>query len=186
MSFNYRAYLKNNILLQEELPKNQWIDLSDKEKEEYASDIFTLINTAYAPIGGNINYKSAADVLGAEADADYEVINLDDDPRPDAVNAFKKLPAGNKLAAIGHDGSSEAKSKIINHYADLLKKKGYYLEVSGKLKDILLSKGAPIVTDPELIKRVLKGKTIELNDDGTYQRFLGGVKHTKTLLGNPI
>ena len=35
-------------------------------------------------------------------------------------------------------------------------------------------------------RQVLKGKTIELNDDGTYQRFLGGEKHTKTLLGNPI
>ncbi len=186
MSFDYRAYLKNNILLQEEFPRDKWVGLSDKEKEEYASDIFDLINTAYAPIGGNVNYKSAADVLGAEADANYEVINIDDDPEPDALSAYKKQPAGNKLAAIGHDGSPEAKSKVINHYAELLKKKGYYLEVSGKLKDILLAKGAPVVTDPELIKKVLKGKNIELNDDGTYQRFLGGEKHTKTLLGNPI
>jgi len=186
MSFDYRAYLKNNILLQEEFPRDKWVNLSDKEKEEYASDIFDLINTAYAPIGGNVNYKSAADVLGAEADADYEVINIDDDPEPDALSAYKKQPAGNKLAAIGHDGTPAAKSKVINHYAELLKKKGYYLEVSGKLKDILLSKGAPIVTDTELIKKVLKGKTIELNDDGTYQRSIGGEKHTKTLLGNPI
>ena len=186
MSFDYRAYLKNNILLQEELPMNKWVDLSDKEKEEYASEIFDLINTAYAPIGGNVNYKSAADVLGAEADADYEVINIDDDPEPDALSAYKKQPAGTKLAAIGHDGSPEAKSKAINRLADLLKQNGYYLEVSGRLKDILLSKGAPVVTDPEVIKKVLKGKEIEMNDDGTYQRYLGGKKHTKTLLGNPI
>ena len=186
MSFNYKAYLKNNILLQEEFPRDKWVDLAADEKAEYASDIFDLINTAYAPIGGNVNYKSVADVLGAEADADYEVINIDDDPEPDALSAYKKQPAGNKLAAIGHDGTPEAKSKIINHYADLLKQKGYYLEVSGKLKDILLAKGAPVVTDPELIKKVLKGKTIELNDDGTYQRFIGGTQHTKTLLGNPI
>jgi len=185
MSFNLLEYLKRNPLL-EELPKDKWVDLTSDQKSEYAKDIFDLINTAYAPIGGNLNYKSAADVLGAEADADYEVINIDDDPEPDALSAYKKQPAGNKLAAIGHDGSPEAKSKVINHYADLLKKKGYYLEVSGRLKDILLAKGAPVVTDPELIKKVLKGKTIELNDDGTYQRFLGGEKHTKTLLGNPI
>ena len=30
MSFNYKAYLKNNPLL-EELPKDQWIDLDKKE-----------------------------------------------------------------------------------------------------------------------------------------------------------
>jgi hypothetical protein len=185
MSFNLLEYLKNNPLL-EELPKDKWVDITPDGKVEYAKDIFDLINTAYAPIGGNLNYKSEADVLGSEADADYEVINLDDDPRPDALNAFKKQSAGNKLAAIGHDGSPEAKSKVINHYANLLKQKGYYLEVSGKLKDILLSKGAPIVTNPELIKKVLKGKEIEMNDDGTYQRTLGGTTHTKTLLGNPI
>ena len=186
MSFNYRAYLKNNILLQEEFPRDKWVNLSDKEKGEYADDIFNLINTAYAPIGGNVNYKSAADVLGAEADADYEVINIDDDPEIDAVSAYKKQPAGNKLAAIGHDGSPIAKSKIINHYANLLKQKGYYLEVSGKLKDILLTKGAPVVTDPEVIKKVLKGKDVKMNDDGTYERYLAGEVRTKTLLGNPI
>lgn len=186
MSFDLREYLKNNPLLQEEFPKDKWIGLNNKEKAEYANDIFDLINTAYAPIGGNINYKSAADVLGAEGDADYEVINIDADPEPDAVSAYKKTPSGNKLTALGHDGSSQAKSKTINHYADLLRQKGYYLEVSGKIKDILLSKGAPVVSDPELIKKVLKGKSIELNDDGTYQRFIGGQKHTKILLGKPL
>ena len=28
-------------------------------------------------------------MLGAEADADYEVINIDDDPEPDALSAYK-------------------------------------------------------------------------------------------------
>ena len=186
MSFDYRAYLKNNILLQEEFPLNKWVDLSDKEKEEYASDIFNLINTAYAPIGGNVNYKSEADVLGAEADADYEVINIDDDPEPDALSAYKNTSSGKKITAIGHDGSPEAKTKVINHEASLLKQPGYYLEVSGKLKDILLAKGAPVVTDVDLIQKVLKGKILEFNEDGTYKRFIGGEPHTKTLLGNPI
>ena len=68
----------------------------------------------------------------------------------------------------------------------MLKQKGYYLEVSGKLKDILLAKGAPVVKDPEVIKKVLKGKEIKMNDDGTYERVIGGTKHTKTLVGNPI
>jgi hypothetical protein len=25
-----------------------------------------------------------------------------------------------------------------------------------------------------------------MNDDGTYQRYIGGEKHTKTLMGNPF
>jgi hypothetical protein len=186
MSFDFRAYLKNNILLQEEFPRDKWVNLSDKEKGEYADDIFNLINTAYAPIGGNVNYKSATDVLGSEADADYEVINIDDDPEPDALVSYKDKGAGTKLTALGHDGTSTAKSKSLNHLADLLKQTGYYLEVSGKLQDILLAKGAPIVTDKDLIQKVLKGKKLEFNDDSTYQRFIGGTPHTKMLLGNPL
>jgi len=185
MSFNLLEYLKKNPLL-EELPKDKWVDIAPNEKAEYAKDIFDLINTAYAPIGGNLNYKSEADVLGSEADANYEVINIDDDPEPDALISYKEKDAGKKLTALGHDGSNIAKSKSLNRMASLLKQPGYYLEVSGKLQDILLAKGAPVVKDKELIQKVLKGKKLEFNDDGTYQRFIGGEKHTKTLLGNPI
>jgi hypothetical protein len=185
MAFNLLEYLKNNPLL-EELPKGQWVDLSSDEKVEYAKDIFDLINTAYAPIGGNINYKSAADVLGAESDADYEVVNIDDDPEPEALISYKEKGSGKKLTALGHDGSPEAKSKSLNHMAALLKEPGYYLEVSGKLQDILLAKGAPVVKDKDLIQKVLKGKKLEFNEDGTYQRFIGGEKHTKTLLGKSL
>ena len=185
MAFNLLEYLKNNPLL-EELPKGQWVDLSSDEKVEYAKNIFDLINTAYAPIGGNINYKSTADVLGAESDADYEVVNIDDDPEPEALISYKEKGSGKKLTALGHDGSPEAKSKSLNRMAALLKEPGYYLEVSGKLQDILLAKGAPVVKDKDLIQKVLKGKKLEFNEDGTYQRFIGGEKHTKTLLGKPL
>ena len=46
MSFNYKAYLKNNILLQEEFPRDKWVDLSDKDKEEYADEVGCRILTA--------------------------------------------------------------------------------------------------------------------------------------------
>jgi hypothetical protein len=93
---------------------------------------------------------------------------------------------GTKSAAMGHDGSQPAKSAAVNITALMLKEPGHYIEVSGKLKDILQSKGVPIITDKETIERVMKGKSIEMNDDGTYQRYIGGENHTKTLMGNPF
>ena len=42
-----------------------------------------------------------------------------------------------------------------------------------------------MVTDEETIRKVLKGKDIQMNDDGTYQRHLGGELHTKTMMGTP-
>ena len=183
-NFNYKKYLKNNPLL-EDLPKDKWVDLDSKETEEYKEDIFSLISNAYAAIGGHSNYKSPADVTGAEGESDYEVIDLDTDPDIDAVSITKKRTGGDKFVGMGHDGSKPAKSRVINHKVEKLKSPGFYVEVSGKMLEILIAKGVPMVTDEETIRKVLKGKDIQMNDDGTYQRHLGGKLHTKTMMGTP-
>ena len=162
-NFDLKKYLAEGKLFKEVegFDKNVWIPLTQDEKSEFAQQLFNLIDTAYKPIGGHPNYKSADDIVGSEGDADYMVIDLD------------------------HDGSKEAKRAAINITVLLLKQPGYFVEVSGKLKDILQAKGAPIITDEEIIRKVLKGKDIELNDDGSYQREIGGKVFTKILMGNP-
>lgn len=186
MSFDLRNYLANNPLFEESgFEKNKWIYLTDDEKEEFAEEIFNLIDTAYAPIGGHPNYKSPADVIGDERDAEYMVIDLDDDPEFDAVKMSKNKAAGNKSVGMGHDGSKPARSAAVNISATLLKMPGFYAEISGKLLDILSAKGAPIIRDEEIIRKVLKGKEITMNDDGSYSREIGGEMHTKVLMGNP-
>ena len=185
MSFDLIKYLSHNPLV-EDLPKNKWVDLSPEELEQYKDDIFGLIQTAYSYIGGHSNYKSANDITGAEGDADYEVIDLDDDPHIDAVNVSKKSVGGTKFVATGHDNSSTAKRQVITHKIEKLKQPGFYIEVSGKIKDILVNAGVPIVTDEDTIRKVLKGKEIEMNDDGSYNRNIGGSMHTKVLLGKPL
>ena len=186
MSFNLHKWFRNNNLQESSIEKNVWLTLTDEEKDEFAEEIFDLINTAYTPIGGHPNYKSPDDVVGAEGEANYMVIDLDDDDEIDAVKVDKNRAGGNKSVAMGHDNSPKAKSAAINITAIMLKEPGHYIEVSGKLKDILMSKGVPVVTDKDTIERVMKGKNIEMNDDGTYSRYIGGEKHTKTLMGNPL
>lgn len=185
MSFNLTKYFRNQYL-KESLDKNVWLDLNNDEQQEFADDIFDLINNAYAPIGGHPNYKSPDSVVGSEGDAIYSVIDLDDDPDIDAVAVDKERAGGLKSVAMGHDGSSDAKRAAINIQAIMLKKPGHYIEVSGKLIDIFKAKGVPVVTDEDLIRRVLKGKEIKMNNDGTYSRKIGGDLHTKTLMGNPL
>ena len=187
MSFDLKKYLSNNPLLEEEgFEKNSWEYLTDEEKEKYSQEIFDLIDNAYGPIGGNPNYQSPSNVAGSESDANYLVIDFDEDPEFDAVIVDKRKSSGVKGAAMGHDGSGPAKSLAVNFLAIMLKNPGHYIEVSGKLKDIMIAKGVPIVTDEETIRTALKGKDIEMNDDGTYQRSLGGEIHTKTMMGNPL
>ena len=175
-----------DLLNEIEIPKNQWVTIPSSELKDYSEDIFNLINNAYAPIGGHPNYKSSDNVTGRESEAEYEVIDLDNDPEIDAVASAKPKAAGKKFTAAGHDGSSAAKSKVVNHKADKLKSNGYYIEVSGKLTDILTAKGVEPIDDEELVRKVLKGKDIKWLGNGQYQREIAGKQYTKTLMGKPM
>jgi hypothetical protein len=87
---------------------------------------------------------------------------------------------------MGHDGSSDAKSKSITKQVDMLKQSGNYIEVSGRIKDILLGKGVPVVTDKSTIEKVMGNKAINIQDDGSYTRYIGGKQTQKILLGKPL
>lgn len=93
---------------------------------------------------------------------DYEVIDVNSDELPDAVGVIKHTHAGKKFVATAHDGSKEAIRSIIRHKIELLGMVGYFSEVSGKIQDILLKNGVPVVDDKDTVERVLKGKEIEL------------------------
>jgi hypothetical protein len=173
------------ILKELNLTKNKWTPVPHNELDQFKEQIFQLINTAYTSIGGHPNYRSANDVEKEASNTDFEVIDLDDTPGIDAVDAYKNTPAGVKFVAIGQNGSTAAKSAVINRNADLLKHRGYYVEVSGKIKDIFLSKGVQPVDDEASVRKVLKGKQIEWHGDGTYTRNIAGTAHRKMLLGKP-
>jgi hypothetical protein len=168
-----------------ELEKNKWHVASDLEVEQYKNEILNLIQNAYKSIGGHSNFKSSIDVTSGKGGDEYEIIDLDNDSDIDAVTSVKIKPAGKKFVAIGHDGSKEAKSSVVNRQAEFLKKLGWYVEVSDKIKDILLAKGVKPVEDEATVRKVLSDKEIIWNGDGTYTRKIDGEMYTKMLLGRP-
>lgn len=172
-----------DLIAEIDIKKNSWLPFSSSEIGEIQDELFNLIQNAYAPIGGHPNYNSPND-LPLEGD-EFDIIDLDTDPDIDAVSVIKNKAAGHKMVAMGHDGSSEAKSKVIAHKVNLLNKNGYYVEVSGKMKDILLAKGLSPITDEMIVRKVLKGKQLSWNPDGSYCREIGGCTHTKMLFGKP-
>ena len=66
-----------DLLNEIDIPKNKWKVISPSELKDIENDILSLIQNAYGSIGGHPNYKSVSDLAGS----DYEVINLDDDPK---------------------------------------------------------------------------------------------------------
>lgn len=163
--------------------KDKWIPLSPKEVEDLKKQLFDLIDNAYKPLGGHPNVQSPEDIKSA-ADL-FTVIDLDDDPEHDAVALAKNRAGGIKHVGLGHDGSKPARSAAVNYKAKELKTQGNYVEVSGKLFDILKAKGVPVVDDEDTVRSILKGKEIEWNGDGTYDREIGGKKLTKVMMGKP-
>jgi|TARA_R110000744_G_scaffold144450_2_gene256559 hypothetical protein len=180
-NFNLTKYFRDQYLAE-----GKWVDVSPSDLNNVDDDIISLINTAYASIGGHANFSDVGDVSKeASRGADYEIIDIDGDEVIDAVVVSKDKSAGEKIVGMGHDGTSIAKRAAISHHIDKLKKPGFYIEVSGRIKDILLNSGVPQVTDPNTIKKALVGKDIRLNDDGSYKRKLGGSWHDKIMLGSP-
>jgi len=167
------------------IQKNKWVTLSPSQKKIYADNIFALIDNAYKDLGGHPSYKSSRDVYTTEAYSSYKVIDLDNDSDFDAVQVSKKTDFGSKFTATGQDGTKPAKKAILDYKTKMLKRPYFYVEVSGKLKDILLSRGVPIIRNPLKIRQILKGKKLTFNGDGTYNRKIGNKVYTKLLIGTP-
>jgi len=172
--------------------RNKTIKFDAKKYPELADEFYDLISTAYAELGGHAKIKSPKDVF-SDPDWNYwEGIDIHGDNNFDMIMFGQKTNYGIKYSGVGHDGSSPAKRAYISTRGKELKKLGYYLEVSGKIAEILLnSYDVPVVTDPAVIEKVL-GKKVEfigtikgMPGNGWYNRILGGHSHNKILLGRP-
>ena len=177
----------------------QWMDVPEEEiavhtpEIDVDDEIFDLIQTAYAGLeGGNLKVKSAEMLPG-----DYtffDVVDVDDDPEPDAV-VFGKMRGSNlKIGGMGHDGGA-GKRISISRLLELVQQPGTFAEVSGKPAEIAMSAGVPVVTDEEkaraLIQRDMEWvgkhptKDYGPGKDGWYSRSYGaGEEHLKIIVGN--
>ena len=180
-------------LLLEDYPKGQYVPLGNKEKEQAKKDLFDLIQTAYAPIGGHVKFKSPDDILDSELQY-WRAADLDDDPELDVVYFGKETPFGVKHTGIGHDGDRSNIKNLLIRKSGELKSPGNYVEVSGAAFDSFVGKGGvPTIEDEETVRAILKGKELEWHGkhpkgtkpgNGWYTRTIGGKKLTKTLAGN--
>jgi hypothetical protein len=177
-----RIKLKD-LLREMSLNQGMWMAIPHSELDQYEQQIYELIQNAYKEIGGNLKFKNVADILNPKND--YEVIDLDADNQPNAVSASKNTPVGTKFVASGHDGSKEAKRALVTHRLGQLKHPGYFIEASGRVKDILIAAHIPAVDDQVAVTKALGGKTIEWHGDGTYTREIQGEKVVKMMFGKP-
>ena len=161
----------------------KWVETDAKTLDSEERDIlWNIYTTTYASIGTNVSTLSA---LLAEYSL-VRLIDVDGDQHIDAFIAYKKKPAGKKLALMGADGGPGSKRAMIGQTVSLLKTRGWYAEASHKLADIIEAAGVKRIDDETTVRLVMAGKDIEWLGDGHYKRFIKGVGVVKkALYGHP-
>lgn len=178
--------------------KNKWKTVTDahlRKHPELADELYKLLSTAYASIGGHSVIKSPSQLVGGKISV-IHAVDIDADPEADAVSFGKKKPAGIKSVGLGHDGTRAAKDRVMAYKAKLLKSKKQYAEMSGAIAHIMLTRyGVDSVNDEETVQKALN-KDIEWigahpkgkypDNPGWYRRTIGGERHLKILMGLPL
>ena len=158
--------------------KEAYINLLKKEeKEKYVDIVWDILQKSYAPLGG---YKSVASkdelindsFLWKLIKKDNKIITV----------AIYKDKFGRKGMGKGSDGSVEGKRGLIKIIEEDIKLNRSWGEVSGKLAEIMIEKGA--IPVPNTMAAKITGKNIiSLNPDGYhYTRMIGGQPHEKIIV----
>lgn len=179
------------------LVRNKWKRLNRKDLATVKGEIFDLIEIAYGEIGGHVKITKPDDILADKDWSFWQGIDIHNSPDLDIIIWGQETKYGIKYSGVGHDGERDSKRKYLDDRARELSSKGYFIEVSGKIAEILMGKyHVPFVTGLENIEKILnkKGK-IEYHGkhpidstipgDGWYTRQLGGSSHIKIVLGKP-
>lgn len=162
------------------LPKNTYIELGSSDAADYADTIIDLIKTAYAHVGGNLEFKNTNDIKNG--DVTYWVLkDIDDNPEPEIALGGKQTKSGTKITVMGQDGSREAKKDVILKMVELMKTRGFYAELD---KDLAQKLGLPSLRVEKRVRDVIQ-KDLEWHNDGSYTREIAGEKHNKVMVGIP-
>ena len=186
--------LKDILKEMEGFPKGEYVKIDDTaELQRIKQDIFDLIQTAYKPIGGHLNFKTPDDVLDPDVTF-WKAADIDADPELDVVYFGKDTAFGTKHTGLGHDGDRGNIKNLLIRKTGELKSPGNYVEISGAAFDSFVTKGGvPTIEDEAMVRRILKGKDIEWHGahpkgtkpgNGWYTRTIGGKPVIKTLAGN--
>lgn len=169
-----------------EFKNKSWLDVNLKDlDDEVGNHIFEMYRNAYlkqnmdlsAQDWEEMKFKYKATLL----------IDVDNDQIPDAFIIYRNNKFGNKLALLATNGKKDAKKEVLNKVFELLTTKGWYIEASKRMEEILSKSGINAVTNTDDILTLIP-KASSIDDAGYYERVLSKVNKVivKRIYGNPI
>lgn len=171
--------------------RDVFVHAGSKLADEIEPELTDMVKSSYASIGGNPKINKVGD-LSSEY-PDWVVADTDDDPDVDVFIAGRSTLAGEKMAVMATDGSSIAKTHLLQMQRNLYHD-GWWAEVSGAPAHIALNKLHIKSVEEEAKVRALLGKEITWFGEhpegkfpgtyGWYARDIGGHQHAKIIVGD--
>ena len=157
------------------------------EKEKYVDQVWDMLQTAYASLGGikGNGFKSKEDMM---ENIQMWKLALRGD-HVTACNMYKQKD-GRKRVAIGTDGTTQGKSDLAEMIIADMKQNRSYGEVSGSSLNFILRIMGPSDAKKyfipfEMVEKILHDDEIRKIDEYKYERKIGGSWHEKVMMGNP-
>lgn len=167
------------------IPSNKWIEMDLKKiDKEGMQQIWDMYTKTYLDAGMDL---SADD--WEEMQAKYKATalkDIDSDHQADAFIIYKPTKWGNKIALLGTNSKKEAKSDLVKKLLQLVNTRGWFIEASLRMEELLSQAKAPVVDNKEMIIDVVGlDKKPEFTQDGYYTRYLSkaGKRITKRIYG---
>ena len=186
------------------LPQDEWVLLQpgDPRREMVKDDLYDMVQTTYADIGGHFKIQSAGDL---ERYNYWVVKDIDDEPDADVAIMGKPDVGGVKMGAAANDGTPAAAAEYKNKSTELRRGGSvdgvgnWWGEVSGKPAYAMIKRGAPAVEDEGTARMLMAGDDFEWHGEhpdpkadamfksvkGWYTKKFGNYKSTKIILGSP-
>lgn len=169
----------------ESIKKNSWSFLASRDKEDYSDDLIRSVHTAYSSTSLGSFVNNLTDVKNSE----WIALDYDAKPDLDVSIFFRKSRSneswvGRKIQGIGHDGSSEGKSRLMKKVVEILKQDGTWIEASEGMAASLKRRGSSVCTDQAILKKIFPSIT-EFHSDGSYTRNVGGSTQREFIFGRP-
>jgi hypothetical protein len=155
-----------------EIPSGRWIDYDLKKvDDEGMREIWKMYIDSYSREGLDLSANDRKELQGKYKATFLK--DVDKDKHPDAFIIYKPTPYGNKIALLGTNGLKDARRDIVKKLLELVNTKGWFIEASKKMEDLLSTSNVPVVKNEEAIKDIVgKDKEPEMLKDGYYERYL--------------
>lgn len=167
---NLRTY--ENFLNELQIPSGKWVDLDlSRIDQEGIDSIWKMYTDTYAKQGMDFSADDSVE-LKTKYKATF-LKDVDSDKLPDAFIIYKETHYGNKIALLGTNDKKEAKRQLLQKVIELLNTRGWFIEASLKMEEILSASRVPVITDQKMIEDVVgKDKKPEMGKNGYYTRLL--------------